>query len=178
MDSTIRLGEIKFIHIVLHYGLFTWKVNCYCSFTDGFIAVAINIHNKVSFNIECFKNFLSFSPLLKLVYQNKNEWPRTSMAFTMIVSRFEKNHCLLKSSVLLTWEPNLIKTLATGAISKLTIQTREPIFPNTPSSILFAYYGHDISNMVYVSLANYFVMVFTNCGKWLGWNIIHWLASR
>ena len=37
-----------------------------------------------------------------------------------------------------------------------------------PSSILFAYYGHDISNMVYVSLTNYFAMVFINCGKWLG----------
>ena len=127
MDSTFKLGEIKFIHIMLHYGLFTQKAYCYCSFTDVFVAVTINIHNKVSFNIECFKNFLSFSPLLKLVYQNKNEWPRISMAFTMIVSRFEKNHCLRKSSVLLTWEPNLIKTLATGAISKLTIQTREPI---------------------------------------------------
>ena len=64
MDSTFKLGEIKFIHIMLHYGLFTWKGNCYCSFTDVFIAVATNIHNKVSFNIECFKNFLSFSPTL------------------------------------------------------------------------------------------------------------------
>ena len=49
---------------MLHYGLFSWKGNCYCSFTDVFIAVATNIHNKVSFNIECFKNFLSFSPIL------------------------------------------------------------------------------------------------------------------
>ena len=32
---------------MLHCGLFTWKVNS-CSFTDVFIAVASNIHNKVS----------------------------------------------------------------------------------------------------------------------------------
>ena len=64
---------------------------------------------------------------LKLVYQNKNELPGTSMAFTMIVSRFEKGHCLLKSSVPLPWQPNLIKTLPTGVISKLMIQTRKPI---------------------------------------------------
>ena len=36
---------------------------------------------------------------LKLVYRNKNELSGTGMAFTMIVSRFEKSHCLLKSSV-------------------------------------------------------------------------------
>ena len=53
---------------MLHYGLFTWKGNCYCSFTDVFIAVASNIHNKVSFNIECFKNFLSFSPILFTIF--------------------------------------------------------------------------------------------------------------
>ena len=44
-----------------HYGLFTWKSKSYCSFTDVFIAYAINMHNKFSFNIECFKNFLHFS---------------------------------------------------------------------------------------------------------------------
>ena len=69
-------------------------------------------------------NFVSF---LKLVYQNKNESPGTTMAFMMIVSKFEKSHCLLKSSVPLPWQPNLVKTLATRAISKLTIRTREPI---------------------------------------------------
>ena len=42
---------------MLHYGLFTWKGNCYYGFTDVLIAVAINIRNKVLFNIECFKNF-------------------------------------------------------------------------------------------------------------------------
>ena len=81
------------------------------------------------------------------------------MTFTMIVSRFEKSHCLLKSSVPIPERLNLIKTLATGAICKLKIQTREP---HTPSSILFTFYGHDISNMVYVSLTNYFVKVITN----------------
>ena len=49
---------------MLHYGLCTWKANCYCSFTDVFIVVATNIHNKVSFNIKCFKNFLPFSSIL------------------------------------------------------------------------------------------------------------------
>ena len=63
MDSTFKLGEIKFIHIMLHYGLFTWKGYCYYSFTDFFVAITINIHNKVSFNIECFKNYLPFSSI-------------------------------------------------------------------------------------------------------------------
>ena len=70
---------------------------------------------------------IKYCLLLELIYQSKNELPSTSMAFTMIVSRFEKSHCLLKSSVPLPWQLNLIKTLATGAISKLTIQTRKPI---------------------------------------------------
>ena len=61
MDSTFKLDKIQFIHILLHYGLFTWKGNCYNSFTDVFIAVAIKI--EVSFNIECSKNFLPFSSI-------------------------------------------------------------------------------------------------------------------
>ena len=65
---------------------------------------------------------------LKLVYQSKNELPGTSMAFTVIVSKFEKSHCLLKSSVFLPWQPNFIKALPTGTISKSMKQTREPIF--------------------------------------------------
>ena len=48
---------------MLHYGLFTWKGNCYYGFTDILIAVAINIPNKVLFNIEYFKNFLPFSSI-------------------------------------------------------------------------------------------------------------------
>ena len=48
---------------MLHYGLFTWKGNCYYGFTDVLIAVAINIRNKVLFNIEYFKNFLPFSSI-------------------------------------------------------------------------------------------------------------------
>ena len=63
MDPTFKLGKIKLIHSMLRYGLFTWKVNCYYSFRNVFIAVAINIHNKVSFNIECFKNFLPLSSI-------------------------------------------------------------------------------------------------------------------
>ena len=49
---------LDFINIMLHYSLFTWKSNCYCSFTDVFIAVATNIRYKVSFNIKYYKNFL------------------------------------------------------------------------------------------------------------------------
>ena len=66
-DSTFKLCEIKFIHIMLHHGLFTWKRNCYCSFTDVLIAVATNIHDKVSFNRECFKNFLFLQQYLQLL---------------------------------------------------------------------------------------------------------------
>ena len=43
--------------------MFTWKENFYYSFTDVFVAITINIHNKVSFNVECFKNFLPFSSI-------------------------------------------------------------------------------------------------------------------
>ena len=45
---------------MLHYGLFTWKGNFY-SFTDVFVAMTINIHNKISFNMECYKNTFPFS---------------------------------------------------------------------------------------------------------------------
>ena len=31
--------------------------------SDVFVAITINIHNKVSFNIECFKNSLPFSSI-------------------------------------------------------------------------------------------------------------------
>ena len=85
----------------------------------------------------------------KLVYQNKNELFGTSVAFTMIVFRVEKRHCLLKSSVPLPWQPNLIKTLATGAISKLMIPTRKPIPTYTPS-ILLAYYIPLLDKHVFV----------------------------
>ena len=68
MDSKFKLGEIKFIHIMLYYGLYTWEGNCYCSFTDVFIAVATNFYNRVSFNIEWFKNFLSFSQILFTIF--------------------------------------------------------------------------------------------------------------
>ena len=39
-----------------------------CSWIDVFIAVATSVHNKVSFNIERFKNFLSFSPILFIIF--------------------------------------------------------------------------------------------------------------
>ena len=39
------------------------KVIVIISFTDVFVAVTINIHNKVSFNIECFKNSVPFSSI-------------------------------------------------------------------------------------------------------------------
>ena len=58
----------------LYYGLFTWKGNCYCSLRDVFIAVAINIHNKVLFNIECFKNSLSLSLSLSLTNTRYYFW--------------------------------------------------------------------------------------------------------
>ena len=66
----------------------------------------------------------------------------------MIVSRFEKSYCLLNSSVPLSWQPNLIKRLPTGATSKLMIQTREPIPKYTllnPVSLLWTWhFKHDI----------------------------------
>ena len=108
---------------------------------------------------------------LKLVYQNKNELTGTSVAFTMIVSRFEKSHCLLKSSVPLARQPNLIKTLPTGAISKLMIQTREPTPKYTlldPVSLLWTWnFNMAYMPQIFHSLINYFLMVFTSCGKWL-----------
>ena len=54
--------RLDLFHIILHYGLFSWKGYCYYySFTDVFVAVVINILGKVSVNIECFKNFLPFT---------------------------------------------------------------------------------------------------------------------
>ena len=54
-------------------GLFTWKSNCYYIFTDVFVAVAINIHDTVSFNIECFKNLLSPQYHLLLLEHNQRK---------------------------------------------------------------------------------------------------------
>ena len=48
---------------MLHYRLFTWKGNCYDSFTVFSVVVPMIIHNKVSSNIVCLKNFLSFSSI-------------------------------------------------------------------------------------------------------------------
>ena len=80
--------------------------------------------------------------------QNKNELTGTSVAFTMIVSRFEKSHCLLKSSV----------PLPSNRSNKQIHDTDK-----RPSSILLAFYGHVISNMAYMPQIfhpqiNYFVV--------------------
>ena len=96
----------------------------------------------------------------------------------VIVDRFEKNHCQLKFSVPLPWQPNLIKTLATGVITKLMIQTRGPIPTYTllnPVSLSWTWhFKHKFS----ITPTDYFVMMYTSCGKWLGLNIIQRLASR
>ena len=81
--------------------------------------------------------------------RDKNELPDTIMAFHNDSFQILKSHCLLESSVPLPWQPNLIKTLATGAFRKLMIQAREPI-PHTLSLILLAYHRYGISNMVYM----------------------------
>ena len=87
------------------------------------------------------------------------------MAFRMIVSRFEKSHCLLKSSVPLPCQPNLIKTLPTGVISKLMIQTREPIptyTPLNPVSLLWTMYltKFDICRNVGIKLISFSAKTF------------------
>ena len=65
-----------------------------------------------------------------------------------IVQVKKKSHCLLKCSVPLPWQSNLIKTLATGAIGKLMIQTREPIptytLLNPVSSIWKWHFKHGV----------------------------------
>ena len=56
------------------------------------------------------------------------------------------------------------------------IPTREPIPTYTflnPVSLL-----HGVYVTFSISLTNYFVIVFTSCGKWLGRNIIQRVASR
>ena len=61
---------------------------------------------------------------------------------------------------------------------------QESLFPNTPSSILLAtmwtwHFKHSIyATRIPFPLLIIFVMVFTSCGKWLGWNILQRLASR
>ena len=49
-----------------------------------------------AFASDLYNKIVSF---LKLVYKNKNELSGTSMAFTTMICRFKKSHCLLKSSV-------------------------------------------------------------------------------
>ena len=79
----------------------------------------------------------SLSVRIRMSYQSQVR------LFMMIVSRLEKSHCLLKSSIPLPWQPNLIKTLPTGAISKLMLQTREPTPTYTflnPVSLLWTWH--------------------------------------
>ena len=67
----------------------------------------------------------------------------------MIVSRFEKKSLPTKilSSFALLAQPH--QNIANRVISKLLIQTRGPI-PTYILLNLLAYYGHSISNMVYM----------------------------
>ena len=63
----------------------------------------------------------------------------------------------------------IIKTLPTRVVRKLMIPTWEPIPTYTslnPVSLLHGVY-------VYISLTNYFVIMFTSCRKWLGWNVLN-----
>ena len=110
------------------------------------IGILYNIKVKLKFCAQpvCIKfMWLNIVSFLKIVHQNKNELLGTNMGFKMTVSRFEKRYCLLKSSVTFPWQPNLIKTLATGAISTSKIQTREPIPTYTllnPISLLWTWH--------------------------------------
>ena len=62
-SNWVRLNLIISCFITLFF-FYMERYNCYnYSFTDVFVAVATDIHIKVSFNIECFKNFLTFSSM-------------------------------------------------------------------------------------------------------------------
>ena len=85
---------------------------------------------------------------LKLVYQNKNELPGKSMALRMMVSRFEKSHRMsakILSSFALTAQPHQ------NIVNRSDTDKRAYSHPSPPPpSILLAYYGHGISNMMYM----------------------------
>ena len=82
MDSTFKVDKIKFIYTMLLYALFTWKSNYYYSFTDVFVAVAIN--TEVSFNTECHQNFLSLQyHLLHLEHNKKKQAIRKILTFDL-----------------------------------------------------------------------------------------------
>ena len=68
------------------------------------------------------------------------------MAFRMMVSRFEKSHCMptkILSSFALTAQPH-------QNIAKRSDTDKRDHSHTPPPSILLAYYGHGISNMVYM----------------------------
>ena len=85
---------------------------------------------------------IKYCILLKLFIRIRMSYQLQVWLFTVIVSRFVKSHCLLKSSVPLLRQPNFIKILATGEISKLMVQTREPIPAYTlhPVNLLWAWH--------------------------------------
>ena len=78
------------------------------------------------------------------------EWVTTSLPFyNYSFQVYEKSLCLLKFLAPLPWQPNLIKTLVTGAISKLMIQTSKPI-PTYTLLNPVTYFEHGILNVVYM----------------------------
>ena len=128
------------------------------------------------------KNLVALAPVLGPI--SSPELPGTSMAFTMIVSKFERKSLPTKilSFFALTAQPHQNITNKSD-LSKLMIQTREPIptytLLNLVSLLWTWYFKQGVScHKFSISLINYFVKVFTSCGKWLGWNIIQMLASR
>ena len=112
---------------------------------------------------------IKYCILLKLFIRIRMSYQVQVWLFTVIVSRFVKSHCLLKSSVPFPLQPNLIKILAAGEISKLMVQTREPIPTYTlhPVSLLWAWHfkhGAYATNFLFPLLI-------------MGWNIIQRLGS-
>ena len=125
MDPTFKLGKIKLIHSMLRYGLFTWKVNCYYSFRNVFIAVAINIHNKVSFNIlfsifNYFWSAIKGSRLLKNINFDSGNYLKMWVTFDVFTcNRIIKLNIALKRSKL--HSNNEVTNLETWALGKYTL---------------------------------------------------------
>lgn len=75
--------------------------------------------------------------------RDKNELPDTIMAFHNDSFQILKSHCLLESSVPLPWQPNLIKTLATGAFidarANIELKPYEACLNNLPAGHLKKY---------------------------------------
>ena len=64
------------------------------------IGIGYKISVKFKFSVQLMHQIYSikYCILKTIVYQNENELTGTSVVFTMIVSRFEKSCCQLKSS--------------------------------------------------------------------------------